>query len=451
MMTNDPKSLIYQLYNRQSTYKRNQQNPGYSEMVARFFDSQYSSKTIVIAGTNGKGSTAFWLSRLLKTQTSKVGLFTSPHLRRIEERIQVNGTPVSTDKFLDLLADADLKMNHQPYSFFETLTLMAHQYFFTEAQVDWGIFEIGVGGRNDPVNLIPHSYSIITNVDLDHVELLGPSWEDIAINKLGIINSESQNFIVDARVASFAQEKKHLVGLLGDSQFDHVPNLGELYENFDKIYGTSQLSERISRWPEWKSLNFLSAWYIAEKIRGSQISISDMAEVLAKDWPGRFQKLLHKGKTIIVSGDHNLAGIESLCNSLISYRSLELAKSQQEEQKNAQYKSQKWGQKNSRNHLRFKVLMGQNSSKDTTRFLATLEKVEDIEIKIIPPHLFSGRVTEPPTSEMELLRMKSLGNWLENEISLTEENEVAVISGSLYLVGQLFEILDIDPFSITES
>src|SRR5579864_2443752 len=147
-----------------------------------------------IAGTNGKGSTAAILESILRDAGLRTGLYTSPHLERINERIRLNGEPVSDEIFAaawtrvhasieSLMASA--KLGAHP-TYFECVTAMAF-LVFTEQRVDFAIYEVGLGGRLDSTNIATPKVAIITPIDFDHENFLGHSIAEIAAEKAGII------------------------------------------------------------------------------------------------------------------------------------------------------------------------------------------------------------------------------------------------------------------------
>lgn len=145
-------------------------------------------KTVLIAGTNGKGTTAFLLAELAKKNGLRVGLFTSPHIFDIRERICVNGAKISKEDFCKCLEKV-LSAEEKPLKFFELLTLSALVYFKLK-KVDFAVFECGIGGLKDSTNIINADLSIITSIEKDHEKLLGNTLEGIAAQKAGIIKKE---------------------------------------------------------------------------------------------------------------------------------------------------------------------------------------------------------------------------------------------------------------------
>ena len=150
--------------------------------------------TVLVAGTNGKGSTAATLASILQASGLKTGLYTSPHLIRINERICLNGEPIADDDFallhdvVDRTAERLVGEGDLPWhpSFFETLTAMAFEYF-ARNHPDMVVLEVGMGGRLDATNVVEPRLSIITDIALDHQKYLGSTVAEIAREKAGII------------------------------------------------------------------------------------------------------------------------------------------------------------------------------------------------------------------------------------------------------------------------
>ena len=143
-------------------------------------------KAIHVAGTNGKGSTSHLIAAALQASGLRVGLFTSPHLVSLTERIRINGQPIAEEEVAEFIEqNKDFLDEIQP-SFFETMTALSFAYFVRE-QVDIAVVEVGLGGRLDSTNVITPILSVITNIGLDHTEFLGNTLAKIASEKAGII------------------------------------------------------------------------------------------------------------------------------------------------------------------------------------------------------------------------------------------------------------------------
>lgn len=164
---------------------------GNIQKLCDFFDNpQKKLQTIHIGGTNGKGSTSNMIASILQEAGYKVGLYNSPHLVDFTERIKING--INCDK--KFVFDFIQKLKHLQSdilpSFFEFTTIMAFEYFHQQ-EVDFAIIEVGLGGRLDSTNIITPIISAITNIALDHQNILGNTLEEIAIEKAGIIKKNT--------------------------------------------------------------------------------------------------------------------------------------------------------------------------------------------------------------------------------------------------------------------
>ena len=155
---------------------------------------EHTFPSLLIAGTNGKGSTAATLAAILQASNLKTGLYTSPHLMRINERIRVDGAPISDDEFavlhdiVDRAAERLVTEEKLPWhpSFFEMLTAMAFEHF-ARSKPDMVVLEVGMGGRLDATNVVEPRLSVITDISLDHQKFLGNTVREIAHEKTGII------------------------------------------------------------------------------------------------------------------------------------------------------------------------------------------------------------------------------------------------------------------------
>ena len=143
-------------------------------------------KSIHIAGTNGKGSTAHMLAAIFQEAGYKTGLYTSPHLKDFRERVRVNGDMISEENVIEFVKENETKFDNVNPSFFEWTVALAFNHF-AKTEVDIAIIETGLGGRLDSTNVITPELSIITNISYDHMDMLGDTLPEIAREKAGII------------------------------------------------------------------------------------------------------------------------------------------------------------------------------------------------------------------------------------------------------------------------
>jgi dihydrofolate synthase/folylpolyglutamate synthase len=142
--------------------------------------------SIHVAGTNGKGSTSHMLASILQEAGYKVGLYTSPHLKDFRERIKINGEPIFKDEVVDFISTNASFFDKNKLSFFEMTVGLAFENF-ARHKVDIAVVEVGLGGRLDSTNIITPVLSVITNIGLDHTQMLGNTLPEIAFEKAGII------------------------------------------------------------------------------------------------------------------------------------------------------------------------------------------------------------------------------------------------------------------------
>ena len=274
-------------------------------------------KSIHVAGTNGKGSTCAFLSSILQEAGYKTALYTSPHLVKFNERIQVNGRNIS-DQDLASLAKKIKKTAEQHRiepTFFEFTTALAFLYF-AQQHVDVAVIETGLGGRLDATNVVHPLISVITTISFDHQKHLGDTLEKIAQEKAGIIKPEGMIVTGERNpeaIAVFRKEcqKKHAsLFLLGRDYKEIESNLHrQVFESNGNHYEIRLLGEH-------QIHNALLATLTIELLRekGIKYSPKDIQQGLKKaSWPGRLQFF---GKNILVDCAHNVEGITTLVEFL---------------------------------------------------------------------------------------------------------------------------------------
>ena len=288
-------------------------------------EPQKSFRTIHIAGTNGKGSTATALSSILKESGFKVGLFTSPHLISFTERIRINNIQITEQNVIDLAAKIRglIERTSLKPTFFEFVTAMAFYYFASE-KVDFGIIETGMGGRFDSTNVIEPEISIITNIGLDHCEFLGDTISDITFEKAGIIKphvpviTASTNPAVLKQLSDIAAERGSEIHIYDRDFKGSLLSMDDKHLEFDYtghgIY--NNLSLPLSG--GYQLFNVCTAIRGSELLMEKGVSIPDRAisEGVSKvKLEGRFE-YVSENPPIILDGAHNPEATRSLSSSL---------------------------------------------------------------------------------------------------------------------------------------
>jgi dihydrofolate synthase / folylpolyglutamate synthase len=159
---------------------------GIQQLLKCFDNPENKFRSIHIAGTNGKGSTASMIASIFIEAGYKTGLYTSPHIVSFNERIRINGEPISSRSIASFVSDIYPEVEKNNSTFFEVATAIAFKYF-ADSNVDIAIIETGLGGRLDATNVLRPMVSVITSIGLEHTEILGDSIEKIAVEKAGII------------------------------------------------------------------------------------------------------------------------------------------------------------------------------------------------------------------------------------------------------------------------
>ncbi len=294
------------------------------KLTRQLGNPQDDLKFIHIAGTNGKGSLCAFLSEIFKTNGKKVGVYTSPYILRFNERISINGIPISNEdlaRICSIVKDFCEQMEDKPTEF-EIITAIAFKYF-KEQNCDLVILECGLGGRLDATNIIKSPLlSIITGIDFDHQNFLGNTIELIAKEKAGIIKEKcpilwcGENTEAKEIIEKEAREK-NCEFYINDAPIS-INKYDFLGTEFSfKEYKNLNISLLGSYQPKNAS-NAISAIEILNK-NGMNISNSDIETGLKNaKWPARFE-LLSKKPLIIFDGSHNPEGVTAAVNSIKRY------------------------------------------------------------------------------------------------------------------------------------
>lgn len=283
--------------------------------------------SIHVGGTSGKGSTATFLANILIAAGYKVGLFTKPHLSSVRERFVINEAPISPEAMLSLLDRMPVFLDKKP-TWFELMTALAFQYFADE-HVDFGVIEVGLGGMLDATNVILPEVSILTNVGLDHTDILGDTVEKIAADKIGIfkpgrtvVSGVSQLSVVElvkGRCAVLGAPLK-LAGRDFCYSDLRMTETGSHF-SFESADCDSALTLSVSMPGEHQVANAAAAAAAAFSLRksGYIIPISAIRSGLAKTCvPGRME-VIQSSPVILMDGAHSPPKMEALSAGLRAF------------------------------------------------------------------------------------------------------------------------------------
>jgi len=303
-------------------------------MLKAFGNPHRNLKVIHITGSNGKGSVAAFVAKILQKSGYRVGLYTSPHLLDFSERIRINGEPIPFSEVVNLtclIRTTQFQVEEEDgtkgdptsvtsMTFFEFTTLIALLYF-VKNKVDFAVVEVGMGGRLDATNVLTPLVAVITNVSKEHTQYLGKSLMEIAEEKAGIIKPNT--FLITgvtqpkilAKFRSHCQKRRCIMYCFGKKIKIKTEDFGGF--NYQGIF-SSYTDLKIGVNGKYQVVNAALALGVTEVLRkqGFQISEEAIREGLREmKWPGRLELICQKPR-VLLDGAHNPAGIKRLVDEL---------------------------------------------------------------------------------------------------------------------------------------
>ncbi|WP_143314586.1 folylpolyglutamate synthase/dihydrofolate synthase family protein [Clostridium sp. HBUAS56017] len=296
---------------------------------------QKELKLIHIAGTNGKGSITAMITSLLRGKGYKVGMYTSPYLEEFEERIQINGDNIPKERLgylMDKVKIAVDKVIEEGFSHpteFEIITCLMFLYFYEE-NVDYGVIEVGLGGRLDSTNVIMPIVSVIASISFDHTNLLGNTLSEIACEKAGIIKSNTP-------VVTYPQEEEAYMAIYNkakemnstiynvdykDGVLIDILDENKIYQHVQVNFKEQTIDLKLPLLGAHQITNLLvalKAYEVICKKENLEIVEEEIKKSIEKvKWIGRFE-IMSRNPLIVIDGAHNIQGISQLSVNVKKY------------------------------------------------------------------------------------------------------------------------------------
>jgi dihydrofolate synthase / folylpolyglutamate synthase len=402
-------------------------------------DPQRKFPAVHIAGTNGKGSTAAMIGSVLRSAGLRAGLYTSPHLVSITERIRIGADEIAPDDFARLAADvrdAGERLVAEnalpaPPTFFEQVTMIAYLYF-AEREVDLAVLEVGLGGRLDATNICEPVVTAITSIGFDHQKYLGDTLASIAGEKAGIVKSGAPVVVapqsgeaMNAIVARCEELNAPMVVTSNPFEVEAESgdeNIGRYRFRYRAWDYEDEYALRLGLRGRHQITNALVATHIAELLRiaGFEIPQAAIADGLKNaEWPGRLEMIRPSTSQapLLLDGAHNAAGAQALRDFLDEhFRSTPIT-----------------------------IIFGVMADK-------TIGEMGDILFpashQVIVTRIASPRAAEPSAiaeaSHRDVIRTENAGEALTEGLRITPPDGLIVVCGSLFLVGEIRQSL-LDP------
>ena len=379
-----------------------------NSLLLKIGNPEKALKCIHVGGTNGKGSTSSMIYSALRKAGCNVGLYTSPHLKRFNERIRVNKLEITNKEIVDYYLSIKDKITNQ--SFFEITTAIAFLHF-KKKNVDFAVLEVGLGGRLDATNAVTPLISVITNVDYEHTNLLGDTIEKISFEKAGIIKNNVP-VVTGAEGKSIEVIKKIATERHSDIYIANKPA-----RNIKLIHlkGSFQLKNAaIAR----KTLEVLNKTYNLKLSKKDIIS-----GIMNSKWPARMQFVR---KNFIVDCAHNPAGMKVLCSELLRLKS-------KEKFSDIIFVFGVLQDKNCKDMIDAilsvnpkKIILTEPESKRRLH-ISSLEKAVLHQIK----------KTENITGKISIINIKNPKKALQYAVKNSSKKDLIVAAGSIYMAGEL--------------
>ena len=393
---------------------------------------QDNLKLIHVAGTNGKGSTTAMITKMLNGLGYKVGMYTSPFLEEFEERIQINGENIPKDVLAELVTYIKPyidKVKEEGYGHpteFEMITVLMLLYFERE-KIDFGVVEVGLGGRLDSTNVIIPIVSVITSISFDHTNLLGNNLREIAGEKCGIIKRNiptivfpQQEEVMDLVIKKCEKENSKLyIVNFNDAELLDIVKGDKPFQKV-KIKGEKEYILELPLLGEHQIYNLALAIKVMEVVeKQGFIHLNNKAienSVREVMWKGRLE-VLSNNPLIVIDGAHNIQGITTLKNNIQKYF----------------------------NYKDVYLILGILADKDVEMMVKEITPLAK-KVYAVTPHSIRAELAQDLRDEIIKYNenCKAYEDYEEafnNALKDAKENDLIIASGSLYMIGDMRKLI----------
>ena len=389
-------------------------------------------KLIHIAGTNGKGSTTSMITEILIGAGYKVGMYTSPFIEEFEERIQINRNNIPKETLADLMdevkeaVDKVIKGGYNHPTEFEIITVLMLLYFKKE-NIDFGVIEVGLGGRLDSTNVIKPILQVITSISFDHTNLLGNTLAEIAEEKAGIIKNGIPTVIYPQhdKALKVIKDKCHEMNselYIADNnklKFISVVNEDKPYQllKYDSDKDVNILLPLLGEHQIMNLSVVIKVIDILNKRNITNISIENIVESIKNvSWKGRLE-VLSTNPYVVIDGAHNIQGIETLSRNINKYFKY--------------------------NNLY--LILGILADKDVEEMIKVITPMAQ-KIYAVTPNSIRAELADDLRSEVIKynINCKAYDDYEEayiKALSDADRNDLILASGSLYMIGDMRKII----------
>lgn len=387
-------------------------------------------KLIHIAGTNGKGSTTSMITEILMGEGYKVGMYTSPFIEEFEERIQINRNNIPKESLAILMdeikvaVDKVIEAGYNHPTEFEIITVLMLLYFKKE-NIDFGVIEVGLGGRLDSTNVIKPIIQVITSISFDHTNLLGNTLEKIAREKAGIIKKgiptviypQQEEVLKVIKNKCFEMDSELYIANNENLKFENIVNLDKPYQ---LLKYNNEIDILLPLLGEHQIINLSVAMQAIEVLNNKNIIDISIANIVKSiknvSWKGRLE-VLSNNPYVVIDGAHNIQGIKTLSRNIKKYFKYE----------------------------NLYLILGILADKDVEEMIKIITPMAK-KVYSVTPNSIRGELAESLKDEVSKFNKncKAFDKYEEaylEALNDASEKDLILASGSLYMIGDMRKII----------